>query len=466
MVSANKKLVNPARIVCHPGKPMRSLTRWLCACFAVGLVLAGFAAEKPRPNILFILADDLGYGDLGCYGAPDIRTPNIDRLAREGVRLTDFYSNGPVCTPTRCGLMTGRYPQRIGGLEWAIPPGAKHLGLPPQEKTIATLLRESGYATAMAGKWHLGYTEDRAPNAHGFERFFGLLSGNHDYFTHRENNGERDLFLDTKPVVLEGYSTHLITQHALEFLGGMKDKPFFLYVAFNAPHFPLQGPDDGDKQVTLKNWAQGTRETYVKMVEAMDAGVGEILAALDQRGLAKNTLVVFASDNGGDRFARNLPLAHGKGTLGEGGIRVPCLARWPGKIPAGKVSHQVGITMDWSATILKLAGAQPPKDRPLDGKDLLPILAGERWGVKRTLFWRRVGPNWVETHRAVRDGNWKLIEDANGKQSLYDLAKDITEANNLAEKEKSKAARMKKLLDQWEGQIHPPLYQVSRKPEN
>jgi arylsulfatase A-like enzyme len=430
------------------------------------MALPIFGAVQPsRPNVVFILADDLGYGDIGCYGATDIQTPNIDGLARQGVRLTDFYANGPVCTPTRCALMTGRYQQRIGGLEWAIPPGKKHLGLPAQERTIASRLREVGYATAMSGKWHLGYTEDRAPNAHGFDRFFGLLSGNHDYFTHRENNGEADLYLDTKPVVMQGYSTHLIKQHALEFLDAMKDKPFFLYVPFNAPHWPNQGPDDADRQVTLKEWSQGTRETYVKMVEAMDASIGEILAELDKNGLAKNTLVVFASDNGGDKFSRNGPLAKGKGTLWEGGIRVPCIARWPGKLPRGKLSHQPGIMMDWSATILKLAGAKPSQDRPLDGMDLLPTLAGDQRAKKRTLFWRRVGANFVETHRAVRDGNWKFIDEPNGRQYLYNLANDIGEKNNLSTNQPARVARMKSLLDKWESKVDPPLYPVSGQPE-
>lgn len=454
------------RLVCHAGKTMRTFARVVSLILGFAALTALSAAQPPKPNIVFILADDLGYSDLGCYGARDIKTPNIDGLARQGVRLTDFYANGPVCTPTRCALMTGRYQQRIGGLEWAIPPGKKHLGLPAQEKTIATMLREAGYATAMAGKWHLGYTEDRAPNAHGFDRFFGLLSGNHDYFTHRENNGEADLYLDTTPVVMQGYSTYLIKQHALEFLDVVKDKPFFLYVAFNAPHWPNQGPDDGDRQVTLKEWAQGTRETYVKMVEAMDASIGEILAALDQHGLAKNTLVVFTSDNGGDKFSRNGPLAKGKGTLWEGGIRVPCIARWPGKLPSGKESSQVGITMDWSATILKLAGAKPPKDRPFEGINLLPILAGDQRIKKRTLFWRRVGPNFVETHRAVRDGNWKFIDEPDGRQYLYNLAKDIGETTNLSTNQPSRVARLKKLLDKWESEVDPPLYPGLAKPEN
>jgi arylsulfatase A-like enzyme len=453
-------------LVCHARQIMKTCARvlFVILCFSAGTAFT--AGQAARPNVLFLLADDLGYSDLGCYGATDIKTPNLDRLAREGVRLTDFYANGPVCTPTRCALMTGRYQQRIGGLEWAIPPGKKHLGLPTQEKTIAAMLRDAGYATAMAGKWHLGYTEDRAPNAHGFDRFFGLLSGNHDYFTHRENNGEPDLYLDTKLVAREGYSTYLIKQHALEFLEAMKDQPFFLYVAFNAPHWPNQGPDGAGRQVTLKGWAQGTRETYVKMVEAMDASIGEILSVLDQQGLVENTLVIFTSDNGGDKFSRNGPLAKGKGTLWEGGIRVPCIARWPGKLPQGKVSSQVGIMMDWSATILRLAGAKPPKDRPLDGMDLLPILAGDQRAKKRTLFWRRVGPNFVETHRAVRDGNWKFIDEPNGRQYLYNLAKDIGETSNFSTNTPARVARMKKLLDKWESEVDPPLYPVSAKAED
>lgn len=440
---------------------MNFLTRICGAIFLAAALIVASATHAPPPNILFILADDLGTGDLGCYGATDICTPNLDRLARQGVRLTDFYANGPVCTPTRCALMTGRYPQRLGGLEVSIPPGGKHLGLPPQEKSIARMLREAGYATAMSGKWHLGYTEDRAPNAHGFDHFFGLRGSNHDYFTHRESNGQLDLFLNAQPVVMEGYSTYLIKQHALEFLSGMKDRPFFLYVAFNAPHWPIQGPDDAGRQLTLKEWAQGNRETYIKMVEAMDRSIGEILTALDQHGLAHNTLMVFTSDNGGDRFSRNGPLAKGKGTLWEGGIRVPCIVRWPGRLPQGKVSRQSGITLDWSATILKLAGTQPPADRPLDGMDLLPILAGEQRGRSRTLFWRRVGPNSLTTHRAVRHGNWKYIDQPNGSQYLYHLAKDIGEQNNLAKVEPSRAARLKLLLDRWEAEMNPPLYPIT-----
>lgn len=430
------------------------------------LLLASLArgAEPLRPNILFIMADDLGYGDLGCYGATDIKTPNLDKLARSGMRFTDFYANGPICTPTRAALMTGRYPQCIGGLETSIATGDKSLGLPAEEKTIANVLRESGYATTLVGVWHLGYTEPFGPNVHGFANFYGLRGGEHDHFTHRENNGEPDFWENNEPVVLEGYSPALLTQRALTFLNTTNDTPFFLYVAFNLPHFPFQGPNDGNKQITLKDWAKGSRETYVKMVEALDGYVGQLLGTLYRRNLSTNTLVVFTSDNGGDRYSRNEPLSKGKGTLSEGGIRVPCIARWTGRIPGDKVSDQVGITMDWAATIVKLAGAQPPKHRPFDGVDLMPVLTGKQKPQKRTLFWRRVTPRGVTSNRAVRDGNWKFVDQANGRQFLYDLAKDVGEETDLASQSPEQVARLKKLLDWWEADVSPPLYPVKGKP--
>jgi arylsulfatase A len=420
--------------------------------------------QGAKPNVIFILADDLGYADVGCYGATDIRTPNIDRLRREGVKFTDFHSNGPVCTPTRCGLMTGRYQQRIGGLEWAIHPGVRKMGLPDQEKTIADLLRGAGYATAMSGKWHLGYDKKFRPMQHGFERYFGLLSGNHDYFAHRENNAQADLWLMDRPVEMEGYSTHLITQYALQFMEEMKERPFFLYVAYNAPHFPYQGPNDrGMKFEKQGDWSgKGSRKTYAEMVEEMDNGIGQILRALDRDGLVANTLVVFSSDNGGTMYSKNGPLAKKKGDLWEGGIRVPCVARLPGVIPAGSETKQVGITMDWTATIAALAGASAPKDRPFDGVDLMPILAGKSPEVQRTLFWRRVDPKETKTHLAVRDGNWKYIRTIeNDQQFLYDLSDDIGEKKNLAMAMPGKCDAMKAMIASWEKEISPPLYPQS-----
>jgi arylsulfatase A-like enzyme len=434
----------------------RLLLVFLCFAFAAQT----FSAPKSRPNIVFILADDLGYGDLGCYGATDLKTPNIDRLATQGIRFTDFYANGCVCTPTRCGLMTGRYQQRIGGLETAIPPGAKHLGLPPQEKTIADMLRAASYSTALSGKWHLGYKPEMMPTAHGFDHFFGLLSGNHNYWTHRENNGEADLYLEDKPVQMEGYSTHLITDHALKFLGEMKTKPFFLYVAFNAPHFPYQTPDDTEHEVAKTNWQKGSREIYAKMIEEMDRGVGRILQTLDENHLSENTLVIFASDNGGNGHARNDPLRGKKGQLFEGGIRAPCIARFPGVIPTNAETHQVAITMDWTATMAKLAGAKPPKNRPFEGIDLLPILSGKKQNVNRTLFWRSVNFSFEKLQRAVRDGNWKYIEELKGKKDsyLFDLSADIGEAKNLTDENPKLVAKLKKKLDRWEADVDPPLY--------
>ncbi|HEV8605241.1 MAG TPA: sulfatase-like hydrolase/transferase [Tepidisphaeraceae bacterium] len=420
--------------------------------------------QGEKANVVFILADDLGYADVGCYGAADIKTPNIDRLRREGVKLTDFYSNGPVCTPTRCGLMTGRYQQRIGGLEWAIHPGVRKMGLPDREKTIADMLKDAGYATAMSGKWHLGYDKKFRPMQHGFERYFGLLSGNHDYFTHRENNGQADLWLGDLPVEMEGYSTHLITQHTVKFMEEMKERPFFLYVAYNAPHFPYEGPNDrGMKFEKAGDWSgKGSRKIYAEMVEEMDKGIGEILGALDRGGLAENTLVVFASDNGGITYSNNGPLAKKKGDLWEGGIRVPCVARLPGIIAAGSETKQVGITMDWTATIAGMAGVLPAKDRGFDGMDLMPVLTGREAEKPRTLFWRRVDPKETKTHRAVRDGNWKFIETVeNGQEFLYDLGADIGEKKNLAMAMPERCAAMKKMIQGWEKEISPPLYPQS-----
>jgi len=424
-----------------------------------GVGCAATVKQGQKPNVVFILADDLGYADVGCYGATDIRTPNIDRLRNEGVKFTDFYANGPVCTPTRCGLMTGRYQQRIGGLEYAINSGMRGLGLPGGEKTIANYLRDGGYATAMSGKWHLGTEKQNRPTQHGFERFFGLLSGNHDYFTHRENNGAPDLWLGNRPVQIEGYSTDLITHYALQFLQEMKDRPFFLYVAYNAPHFPYEGPNDKGATFEKKEWPiKGSRKTYIEMVEEMDKGIGDILAALERDGLAQNTLVIFASDNGGITYSHNGPLAKRKGDVWEGGIRVPCIARLPGVIPPGSESRQVGITMDWTATIADMAAVSAPKDRPFDGIDLLPILSGKSPEVSRTLFWRRVEPKDPRIHVAVRDGNWKYIEDKeNGEHFLFDLSKDIGEKNNLAMENPEICSQLKAKCAEWEKQMKPPI---------
>ena len=428
-------------------------TLWLLLALWISMV-AGFAAP---PNLLFILADDLGYGDLGCYGCEDIRTPNLDQLASEGIRFTDFYANGSVCTPTRAGFLTGRYQQRIG-LEDAVTYQETGRGLPETGETIADALKSAGYTTAIIGKWHLGYDLERRPTQQGFDHFFGFLGGNHHYFQHMDRVGVPDLWLGNNAIQREGYTTDLITAEALAFLEKQKTRkqPFFLYLAHAAPHFPWQGPDDANKIVLPKDpsWQQGDRKTYAAMVERLDRSVGDVLAKLESLGLRDQTLVVFSSDNGGHTLSRNLPLRDFKGTVWEGGVRVPCLVRWHGVLPMGTTTSQVAITMDWTATFRRLAGlgVDPAGE---DGIDLLPILKGTEPERERTLFWRRTNrrEKKVEEGRAVRHGRWKLIEWATGKRDLFDLANDVGETTNLLQHQPELAEKLTKELDAWEQDI-------------
>ncbi|MEX2581072.1 MAG: sulfatase-like hydrolase/transferase [Verrucomicrobiales bacterium] len=425
--------------------------RLLC----LAAVLASVAHAAP-PNLLFILADDLGYGDLGCYGAPDIDTPHLDRLASEGVRFTDCYANAPVCSPTRIAFLTGRYQQRYG-MDNALYYQEFGRGLPEQGETIADRLRSAGYATGLSGKWHVGYDEARRPLRQGFDHFFGLLGGNHHYFEHMDRIGVPDLWLGNEAVSREGYSTDLITEDALAFIDANRDGRFFLYLSHAAPHFPIQGPGDADKLVEPKTkaWQEGDRETYAAMVEAMDAGIGRVLDRLDALGLADRTLVVFTSDNGGASLARNAPFRGQKTTLWEGGIRVPCLARWPEVIPAGKTTKQVAITMDWTATFAALAGAEATVGTD-EGIDLIPVLSGERGEVERTLFWRqRPGPKRkaVPRVRAVRHGKWKLVEPEEGAPELFDLEADRAESSDLSDDFSRIAADLRRRLEAWEATV-------------
>ena len=409
-----------------------------------------------RPNIVFILADDLGYGDLGCYGCEDIQTPNLDRLATEGVRFTDYYANGAVCTPTRAAFMTGRYQQRLG-LEDAVTYQEMGRGLPEDGQTVADALRGAGYATGLVGKWHLGYDFERRPLQQGFDSFFGFLGGNHHYFQHMDRIGVPDLWLGNESVEREGYTTDLLTAEALAFLAKHREQPFFLYLAHAAPHFPWQGPDDANKLVEpkKKSWQEGDRETYAAMVERLDQGIGQVLHQLDELGLRESTLVVFSSDNGGHTHSRNAPMRDFKGTIWEGGTRVPCIARWPGHLPAGATTSQVAITMDWTATFRRIAGlgTDPAGE---DGLDLLPILIGDEPTRERTLFWRitnRRSRKTVEEGRAVRRGSWKFIKEANGERSLFDLAIDVGEAHNVIGQHPDLVLGLTGALDAWEERI-------------
>jgi arylsulfatase A-like enzyme len=433
------------------------------------LLLVSFPASgqrhsiSPKPNVVLIMTDDAGYSDLGSYGAPDIRTPNIDSLAREGVKLTDFYANAMSCTPTRVGLIAGRYQQRYG-MEFVIPaPGVagSERGLPPLPHSLPLLLKSNGYATALIGKWHLGYTPAYSPRAHGFDVFFGYKSAAIDYYTHftvRPSEGAQfagaqpDLWDGDKLVEQDGYMTDLITKRSVEFINQNAEKPFFIDIAYNAPHSPTQRPDHPGH---APEPGAATRADYVAVMERVDRGVGEILRTLRQLGLEKNTIVIFTNDNGGVGLSHSAPLFHRKFSAWEGGIRVPALVRWPGRIPSGTVSAQVGITMDLSVSILAATGTPVPSGARLEGMNLFPILERKTPPVERTLFWRTAGPSPVNMNqKAVRSGNWKLIIDGSVTRIfLFDLKKDRGEREDWFARRPDVVQKLRQLLTEWERDV-------------
>jgi arylsulfatase A len=439
-----------------------ALTSIWSGCQSVG------SLKARNPNIILIMADDLGYNDVGCYGCTDIRTPAIDSLADHGVRFTTFYSNAPECTPTRTAMLTGRYQHRVGGLECALGIGnvgryddairlrqTNDMGLPVEEISIARILKAAGYATAICGKWHLGYEPKFFPLNHGFDYWFGQVGGSIDYFHHCEYTGRPALYLNDKPIKREGYLTDLITDEATQFIQRRQNTPFFLYVAYNAPHTPYQGPDDKkDEPLPQADYNKGSRATYAAMVERMDEGIGKILKTLEDSKIANNTLVIFMSDNGANKKGDNQPFSGFKGNLFEGGIRVPCVARWPGVLEEGTVSNQPCITMDFSRSIVIAAGTRPPENRPFDGIDILQAIETNQPVQKRTLFWRaRRGDR---TRKAVRDGFLKYIRLQEGddiKEYLFDLEKDPAEKNNLLSERKEDLRKLKLLLKDWEEKV-------------
>lgn len=433
---------------------------------AIVLTCPGFAG-KPT-NVVFVFADDLGYGDLGCYGHPVAKTPRIDRLAKEGVRFTQHYANGPECSPTRTALLTGRYQQRAGGLECAIGTGnvgrydeairlaEKHqLGLPANQAVLPSSLKEAGYTCGVFGKWHLGYEPQFNPINHGWDEFFGYMGGNVHYFNHRELSDLHVLFKDRLPVYRKGYMTHLITDSSIDFIKRNKEKPFFLYVSHECPHFPFQGPGDEGKVVDETNWTQTDAKAYVAMLEDLDSEVGRLLKALEENNLAKDTLVIFVSDNGGFAKAANMgPLRGAKSSTLEGGIRVPLIIRWPGRIDSGKTNDQVCATFDLTCSILNLAQAKTPA-KLLDGFDVIDHVAKQKPNFNRTLYWR--GKRGERTWWAVRDGDLKYIRKTEGhtEEWLYDLSNDIGESNDLSQRNPAQVTRLKKLLADWEKQVQP-----------
>lgn len=405
---------------------------------------------EARPNIILILADDLGYGDLGVQGNAIVRTPNLDRLASEGARMTDFYAAHSICAPSRAGLMTGRYQQRFG-FEWN--PGPRQeadpaFGLPAGEPTIAERLHDAGYATGAVGKWHLGFSPDRTPTARGFDFFYGFLS-EAMAFT-REGRGPQNLLRGTEPVPMAAHTTEAFADEAVGFIESNRERPFFLYVAFNAVHAPLQST-----QTYLDRFADEPdprRRTYLAMLAAMDDAVGDIVGAVERNGLGERTLIIFTSDNGAPTWqttGSNGGLNGVKATFLEGGIRVPTVFRWSGMVRAGRVVRAPGIGQDISATILEAAGVQ--RDVSLDGVDFLPVIEGARRAPRRPLYWR-AGP-----HGAMRDGDWKIMR-MNDDWYLFNLRTDPGERRNLAALHPQRLARMRARWEAWSATLSEPSF--------
>ena len=413
-----------------------------------------------RPNIVFIVADDLGYADLGCYGGRAPVSPVLDRLAAKGIKFSQGYANSPVCSPTRFALMTGRYQYRLrGAAEEPINSksrGSSTLGLPPEHPTLPSLLKDAGYRTALIGKWHLGYPPAFGPLRSGYEEFFGPMSGGVDYFSHCDSRGTHDLWLGEKECAEEGYLTDLISRRAVDYARRMagQDAPFFLSLHYTAPHWPWEAREDAavaqEVAGQLYHLDGGSIHTYRRMIAQMDEGIGWLMAALEKAGIADNTLVVFTSDNGGERFSDNWPLVGGKMDLTEGGIRVPWIAHWPAVIAAGSESAQHCMTMDWSATMLDAAGVAADPAYPLDGVSLLPVLRDASHSFTRPMHWRM-------NHRdqcALRDGDWKYLQAA-GHEYLFNVAADERERANMGLREPHRLVAMREAWLAWNASMPP-----------
>jgi arylsulfatase A-like enzyme len=417
-----------------------------------------------RPNIVFIVADDLGFADLGCYGGRDAPfgavSPVLDGLAANGLRFTEGYSNSPVCSPTRFALMTGRWQYRLrGAAEEPINSrsrGSATLGLPPDHPTLPSLLRGAGYRTALIGKWHLGYPPHFGPLRSGYETFFGPMSGGVDYFTHCDSRGTHDLWVGEESHHQDGYLTDLITDRAVQWVGEMAagSAPFFLSLHYTAPHWPWETRDDEalaqEVKDNLFHLHGGSVQRYQRMIHHMDEGIGRLMAALRQAGADRDTLVVFTSDNGGERFSDNWPLVGGKMDLTEGGIRVPWIAHWPAAIAPGGVSAQQCLTMDWSATLLDAAGACADPAYPLDGISLLSVLRDPSHSFRRPLHWRMNHRG----QRALRDGDWKYLR-VDGSDYLFNIPADERERANLGTREPARLAAMREAWESWNTSVPP-----------
>lgn len=451
----------------------RTSAGWRVCCFGAVVLLLGLGAgavtssgaERP-PNVLVILADDLGYGDVGFHGCKDIPTPNLDALARSGIRCTNGYASHPFCSPTRAGFLTGRYQQRFGHENNpAFDPDDPQLGLPLDQVTLADVLRKAGYATGLVGKWHLGQAEPFYPNRRGFTEYFGFLGGNHDYFkSFRGQDPHTAILRNGEPLREIGYLTDTLSQEAAAFIERHRAEPFFLYLAYNAVHTPLQAPAKYlDRFAKIED---DKRRTYAAMLSAMDDGIGLVLEKLRDLNLDREMLVFFFSDNGGPPDAngsRNTPLRGSKGQMCEGGIHVPFVIRWTGHLPDGVTYDQPVSSLDIFATAVAAAKAKLPEGRQLDSVNLLPYLTGENKPPPHdVLFWRADGG----TRWAVRQGRYKLVNPGNGSRELYDLQADLSETTNIADQHRDLVDKMYAAYRGWDAELMPPRWPNPPRPAN
>lgn len=435
------------------------------------------ARPQKRPNLIFILADDMGWGDLGCYGSLHIRTPNLDRLAAGGVRFTHAYAASPWCSPTRVALYTGRNPGRLRvGLEEPLTTREDWNGIPHDHPTLPSILRESGYRTAMFGKWHCGWLPWFSPLKIGFETFFGNLDGAMDYFTHIDTLGKKDLYEGETPVGMDGYYTDLITDRSVDYINSVApDEQFYMQINYNSPHWPWEGRGDRDVAERIQaemresrmpfpimHFDGGSLAKYGELIETMDEGIGRVLDALDDTGRADDTLIVFASDNGGERYSFMWPFVGEKGDVTEGGIRVPLIARWTSAFDGGQCATDHNITMDWTATFLDAAGTGPSPDTPLDGVSLLPWLVDGEPHPGHDLFWR------ITSQGALRRGTMKYLVDYRDRalmgnwprrpgvrHQLFDLSGDGREHADVAKHHPELVAELRAEWERREAELLP-----------
>ncbi|MEP6962883.1 MAG: sulfatase-like hydrolase/transferase [Acidobacteriota bacterium] len=432
----------------------------LAATGASILASTAFAQQgaQAKPNIVYIMADDMGYADLSVYGRREYATPNIDRLATDGMKFMQAYANSAVCTATRVALITGRYQYRLPvGLEEPLGGAARGIGLPPAHPTLPSLLKKAGYGTTLLGKWHLGDLPNFGPLKSGYDHFWGFRGGGVDYFTHKSGNASSDtldLWDDDAKVETAGYLTDLLGDQAVKVIGdyAKAKQPFFLSLHFNAPHWPWEGPADEPESRRLSALADydgGSLKTYGEMMMALDRQVGNVLAALEREGIAGNTIVVFTSDNGGERFSDTWPFSGRKQELLEGGLRIPLLIRWPGHIARGSVTQQVAISMDWLPTFLAAAGGAPDPAYPPDGVNLLPVLTGGPT-FPRKLFWRYK----FNGQQAARDGDMKYLK-VRDVTYLFNVVTDPLEKSNQSRRQQAVYNRLVQDWENWNATMLP-----------